>query len=305
MILILASAKHFRSSLSCYCWSVSYSARSRPVRKASRIPEMEDDITNSRRSPRDPQVNVSSRPPSQDSLLSSSMTVSSATDRDLLLQRKSPLPRKLRRSIEDTPYIDVEFQKSSRKGLAANIHELQVAQLLPPKPFRQTQRFLGIKLGRWRLTVRHASIFSILFVVIFVPVYYATLAPSSFDNNAFYPFAYDCSASPGWLGIDIRFGRFSYGEAKAIDLAWNWVVGRGVQGILSLIAYRVFSDALLRAAEMTHLSFELFASLSLYSNRLDMAWQLIKGLGKRGNWRTRSIFMFLLLSTGYLLAFPS
>lgn len=74
-------------------------------------------------------------------------------------------------------------------------------------------------------------------------------------------------------------------------------------GVLSLIAFQVFSNALLHAAEMTPLSYELFASLSLYSNRMDMAWQLIQGVGKRGGWRTHSIFVFLLLSVRYLLVF--
>jgi hypothetical protein len=34
---------------------------------------------------------------------------------------------------------------------------------------------------------------------------------------------------------------------------WNWIVGRGLQGFLTFIAYRVFQDALLRAVELTPL----------------------------------------------------
>lgn len=88
------------------------------------------------------------------------------------------------------------------------------------------------------------------------------------------------------------------------DLQWNWIVGRGLQGLLTLLAYRVFSDALLRAAELTPVSFELYAALSLYSTKPEIPWQIIKGLPKFGNWRVKMIFIWLFLSTVYLVSFP-
>lgn len=97
---------------------------------------------------------------------------------------------------------------------------------------------------------------------------------------------------------------FSFGTAKFIDLAWNLVVGRGVQGLLSLLSYRVFSDALLRMTELTPLSYELYASIAFYSNRFQLLWYLVKGLGKFGGWRVKAIFTWLLISTVYLLVFP-
>jgi hypothetical protein len=97
---------------------------------------------------------------------------------------------------------------------------------------------------------------------------------------------------------------FSFGTAKTLDLAWNWAVGRGVQGLLSLLAYRVFSDALLRMTELTPLSYELYASIALYSNRFEVMWYLLKGLGRFGGWRVKAIFSWLLISILYLLVFP-
>jgi hypothetical protein len=117
-----------------------------------------------------------------------------------------------------------------------------------PKAFRKTHRFLGLRLGFWRMPARHFSIFSILFLVVFLPLWYASGGHSSVGAEMLTPFEYNCYGDGSWtfVGIDIRFGRFDYGSAKALDLAWNWIVGRGLQGILTLVAYRVFSDALLR-----------------------------------------------------------
>jgi len=31
-----------------------------------------------------------------------------------------------------------------------------------------------------------------------------------------------------FLGMDIQFGRMSFAQAKTLDMAWNWVAGRGL-----------------------------------------------------------------------------
>jgi hypothetical protein len=177
----------------------------------------------------------------------------------------------------------------------------------PPKAFQKTHLFYGVDLGYWRMPARHFSIFLALFAVTMPPLYVVGIQLNSLSNNGRPAFQYDCyGTSNGWsfIGVNIRFGRFSYGGAKAIDLAWNWIAGRGLQAVLTLVAYRVFSDALLRAAEMTPLPFQLYASLSLYSTKPDIIWQLLKAVARRGTWRTKAIFYWLLISTIYLVVFP-
>lgn len=80
------------------------------------------------------------------------------------------------------------------------------------------------------------------------------------------------------IGIDIRFGRLTFGLAKGLDFAWNWIAGHGLQLVLSLIAYQVFTEALMRATELTHVSYDLFTSLTLFSTRTDALWDLARGL---------------------------
>lgn len=108
-----------------------------------------------------------------------------------------------------------------------------------------------------------------------------------------------------FLGIDIRFGKMSFGQAKTVDMVWNWIAGRGVQFILAWFTYHVFTSALMRTAEMVHVPYELFTSLALYSARPGSIWDILKGLlGVRGL-RIKFIFGWLFLSTVYLASFPS
>jgi hypothetical protein len=37
-----------------------------------------------------------------------------------------------------------------------------------------------------------------------------------------------------FIEIDLLFGSFDVASAEAIDLTWNWVVGKGFQGLLPL-----------------------------------------------------------------------
>lgn len=146
--------------------------------------------------------------------------------------------------------------------------------LMAPKAFRKPHQFLGRHVGYfWRQSARHFSIFCILGLVTIIPLCFTSWGVDilTFRSYSTPPFMYDCyQEGGGWsfVGINLKFGEFNYGSAKALDLAWNWIIGRGVQALLMLLAYRVFTDALLRAAEMTPLSFELYAKLSLYTTSI-------------------------------------
>ena len=179
--------------------------------------------------------------------------------------------------------------------------------LITPKAFRKPHRFLGLNLGYWRQPARHFSIFSILGLLTIIPLYFAVLGVGSLGNYDATAFTYDCYQDGyGWsfVGINLIVGEFNYGSAKALDLAWNWIIGRGVQALLMLLAYRVFNDALIRAAEMTALSFELYARLALYTARIDVLWYVLKALFQKGNWRTKAIFVWLCISIIYVITFP-
>ena len=136
--------------------------------------------------------------------------------------------------------------------------------------------------------------------------------PTRRDTLDFHPKPWTCnnlgfSGGGAWnlIGIDIRFGRMTFGQAKGLDLAWNWIAGRGFQLLLTLVAYRVFTDALMRTAEVTYVPYELFTSLALFSTKTDALWHLIRGFTALSGWRFKFIIGWLSLSTGYLAIFPS
>lgn len=261
--------------------------------------------------------------------LSLSPSASSLEPRESVVRRKPILPRRAsRRSLEERSYDIIQMEDIDRdpkpslpprplESATKQSHDEPEEDLkhddsilvesLPPKAFRKTHRFLGLNLGYWRMPARHFSIFAALALAIGLPLGYVVRGFNNLVDNGQLPFEYDCyGSSNGWtfIGLNWRFGTFSYGSAKALDLAWNWIVGRGLQGILSIIAYRVFSDALLRVTEMTPISYELYATISFFSTKPTMIWQLLKGLGTQGNWRTKFILSWLVISIIYLLSFP-
>ncbi|KAF1974625.1 hypothetical protein BU23DRAFT_553279 [Bimuria novae-zelandiae CBS 107.79] len=104
--------------------------------------------------------------------------------------------------------------------------------------------------------------------------------------------------------LDLTFGRFSFSRVKTIDVAFDIIIGRGVQGILWAICYRIFTDALLRLIERHPVSFETFKSISLEGAGLGSSWVLTKQLFRNRSKRTWFLFVYLLLSSFYVLSIP-
>jgi hypothetical protein len=56
-------------------------------------------------------------------------------------------------------------------------------------------------------------------------------------------------------------GNFTLGQAKAIDLVWNTVVGRGVQFLMAWSSFSILTQGLMRIAEGTPVQHDLFAAV--------------------------------------------
>jgi hypothetical protein len=115
------------------------------------------------------------------------------------------------------------------------------------------------------------------------------------------------STVEGWeslFALDYTFGSFTFGQAKAIDVAWDVLLGRGLQLIFWYIGYIFFSDALLRVIERHPVSYRTFVELTLQGPCLTSIWALIKDLFRTRSRRTCFLFFFLVLSTLYVLSIP-
>lgn len=108
----------------------------------------------------------------------------------------------------------------------------------------------------------------------------------------------------GLFVLDRTWGRLSFSAVKTIDVAWDILVGRGVQMIASWAAYIVFSDALLRVIERHPASFRVFQRIALEGPSLLLLWTLCKELLFVKSKRTRTLFAYILLSTFYVLCIP-
>ncbi|KAF2823952.1 hypothetical protein CC86DRAFT_372107 [Ophiobolus disseminans] len=150
--------------------------------------------------------------------------------------------------------------------------------------------------------------------------YYTPIGQSSPGNRPFYGVFQDkvlsCGDSFGtpenstisgiekFFVLDKTFGRFSFAEVKSLDVAWDILVGRGVQMIAWWVGYVVFSDALLRAIERHPTSFQIFQRIALEGPSLLSLWTLVKELWCSRSKRTKALFFYMWMATFYIMCIP-
>ncbi|KAK3614885.1 hypothetical protein LTR22_027638, partial [Elasticomyces elasticus] len=100
----------------------------------------------------------------------------------------------------------------------------------------------------------------------------------------------------------IVFDHLSFAAVKAIDLAWNTIVGRGLQALATYVCYRVSTGTLLLIAERRSLSAETYAALAFSPTTFAAYGPTLRSLW-RGKLDKRSKFAlgWVLISVTYLL----
>ncbi|KAI9742878.1 MAG: hypothetical protein M1818_003607 [Claussenomyces sp. TS43310] len=204
---------------------------------------------------------------------------------------------------------------------------------LPPKPFvrrnTRVRTFASQHLRGRRVTADIVDYyplawsFGLVVLAIVVPfvLYREVRIRSKMGNLPFYDCTYSASFSfegtvvarvrvgAGLLnfgaGIDLPFGRMGFGWAKAIDLAWNSIVGRGLQILLVYFSYRMFTDILMYLCESEALDYELFATTAFYPTQWAAFWPSLRAFCHRCNTRVRVFLFWILLSTIYMACFPT
>ncbi|EOD47494.1 hypothetical protein UCRNP2_5729 [Neofusicoccum parvum UCRNP2] len=107
------------------------------------------------------------------------------------------------------------------------------------------------------------------------------------------------------FGISHSAGRFSWKQAKAIDVTYDLVVGRGVQALLIWISYPIFLGALLRNAETTAIRYETYASMAFQHGSWKSPWYLLKAAFSIRGARAKITMLFLVCSTCWILVVPT
>lgn len=115
------------------------------------------------------------------------------------------------------------------------------------------------------------------------------------------------STVTGWEALfvlDTTFGRLQFSQAKTIDVAWDLLMGRGVQLFAWWASYKVFSDALLRVIERHPTSYQTFAHICLEGPCLASMWALMKDLCRTKSKRTWFLYFYMVISVFYTLCIP-
>lgn len=117
-----------------------------------------------------------------------------------------------------------------------------------------------------------------------------------------------CSAARNSFNFfepDTVMGNFTLGQAKAIDVGWNIVVGRGAQALMTYTSYSVVASALMRIAEVSPVKYSLFAGLAFYPTSAYTIPHLIRGIWNLRGWRPKFAMVWLLFSSIVILSMPS
>ena len=107
--------------------------------------------------------------------------------------------------------------------------------------------------------------------------------------------------------ITLGFGHLTFAQAKVIDIVWDVVVGRGGQGLLAVISYRVFSKCLTRLMEREHLSatYSLYEAIVFRDASLKSIWQLCTSFTKKMKSRDLAAICWIILASAYVVVFPT
>lgn len=81
-----------------------------------------------------------------------------------------------------------------------------------------------------------------------------------------------------FLSITLGFGEFDFAWAKATDIAWDLLVGRGGQVLLAALAYPIFRRSLLLCLERRAVPFDIIAALTFSKISLESAMRIARDL---------------------------
>lgn len=107
--------------------------------------------------------------------------------------------------------------------------------------------------------------------------------------------------------VTVAFGRFSFAQAKWIDLAWDIGVGRIGQFILVYISSRVITRSMLYAMKTYPIPHHLFVGISFQNHPSLMAiWSVVTVTSKHYLWKVwKGHLVVIALIMTYLLLFPT
>jgi hypothetical protein len=109
----------------------------------------------------------------------------------------------------------------------------------------------------------------------------------------------------GLFQITLKWGHMTFSQAKALDVVWDILIGRGGQAILLYVAFKVFTMTLSRTMETEPVSYGTFESMAFTSPTFVSPFILIRDFATNKGLRARVAVAWTIIASFYVLAFPS
>ena len=111
-----------------------------------------------------------------------------------------------------------------------------------------------------------------------------------------------------WITVTYGWGRFSFASVKAIDVAWDWIIGRGWQAISGWIVYHVFRRcwAVRWTAEQHSIPVDAAMALQYEPLSIPAFWTYYRVLWRRSaTYRIKWDTVVLLMAVIYVFLSPT
>ncbi|KAK1655158.1 hypothetical protein BDP81DRAFT_337055 [Colletotrichum phormii] len=117
---------------------------------------------------------------------------------------------------------------------------------------------------------------------------------------------YNLWSSSGFFQITLAWGRFSFADAKVIDVAWDVIFGRGGQALLTWITWRVFADYTTTSIQVKPVTYDFFRTIFLQDQpNFWSTWNMVRDFARSRGLRSKVMMIMMVLVTIFILCFPT
>ncbi|KAI0886904.1 uncharacterized protein GGS22DRAFT_118950 [Annulohypoxylon maeteangense] len=117
---------------------------------------------------------------------------------------------------------------------------------------------------------------------------------------------YNTWATSGFFEINLGVGNLTFTQAKAIDISWDIVIGRGGQALLAFTSWRVFADYVTTSMEFAPITYAIFSTMYLQDEPSILSVSRIIRIFISGRGLKSKLAMaFMILNMLFLIGWPT
>ncbi|KAH6621769.1 hypothetical protein C7974DRAFT_361696 [Boeremia exigua] len=126
------------------------------------------------------------------------------------------------------------------------------------------------------------------------------------DTFSLQPEDYQYWSNSGFFQITLGTGDLTFTQAKAIDVIWDIVVGRGGQALIAFFSWQTFVRYVTTSMEVQPVTFNTYRMIFLQNESLVLGIpRIIRDFSKRRGLHSRCAMVFIILTMMFVLIFPT